>query len=189
MRKALFALMGMAVLVCAAQAQDKKEFPKPGKEHSTLKQQFEGDWDAVSRHEAMEGKEGKGDKSAESKGTESVKSDFDGYWIIFDYKGDMDGKAFHGHGVMGYDPMKKKYLLTWIDNMAPFAMWAEGYADASGKAYSFKSEGFCPDLGKVATVRTVFEFQDPNHRSLTFYMPGKDGPEKKMGEIRYTRKS
>ena len=186
MRKALFALMGMGVLTCAAQAQDHKDFPKPGKEHSILKQQFEGDWDAVSRHEAKEGKEG---KAAESKGTESVKSGFGGYWLIVEYKGDMDGKAYHGHGMMGYDPMKKKYLLTWISDMTPFAMWAEGEADANGKTYTFKSEGFCPDLGKVATVRTVFEIQDSNHRSLTFFMPGKDGPEKKMGEIRYTRKS
>lgn len=181
MRKALFALLGMAALTCAAQAQDQKEYPKPGKEHSILKQQFEGAWDAVSRHEGKEG------KAAESKGTETVKSDFGGYWMMIDYKGEMDGKPFRGHGMMGFDPMKKKYLLSWIDNVTPFATWAEGEADANGKTYTFKHDGFCPELGKVATIRTVFEIQDSDHRSLSFFLPGKEGPEKKMGEIRYTR--
>ncbi|HZE97101.1 MAG TPA: DUF1579 domain-containing protein [Planctomycetota bacterium] len=168
-------------LFSAASAQDKKETPKPGREHDLLKQ-FEGQWDAVAKG-SHDGKE------TQSRGAELVRVGYDGFWLVIDYSGDHDGKPFAGHGTMGYDPIKKKYLLTWIDNIAPFAMWAEGDADSSGKKFTFTSEGFCPEFGKVATVRTVMEIQDAKHRTLTFYRPDQTGTEKKMGEIQYTRQS
>jgi len=180
--KLFSAWMALAGMMLAAEAQDHKELPKPGKEHSLLRQQFVGDWDAVSKHE-------KDGKKEESKGTESVRSAFDGYWLILDFKGEHQGTPYTGQGTMGYDPMKKKYLLSWIDNMAPFAMWAEGEADTAGKTFTFTSEGFCPDLGKTTKVRIVMDVHDATHRSLTFYRPGKSGVEEKVGEIEYTRKS
>jgi hypothetical protein len=180
--KLFAAWMATAGLMWAAEAQEHKELPKPGKEHMLLRQQFEGEWDAIARHE-------QGGKKEESKGTESVKSAFDGFWLVIDFKGEHQGKPYFGHGTLGYDPMKKKYLLTWIDNMAPFAMWSEGDADASGKTFTFTSEGFCPDLGKTSKIRTVMEVYDATHWSLTFYRPGKTGAEEKVGEIQYTRKS
>lgn len=180
--KTFLSLLAMAGLIWVADAQEgQKEIPKPGKEHSYLKQ-FEGTWDAVS-------KMSHGDKAMESRGTETAKVDFDGYWLVIDFKGEHDGKPFVGHGSMGYDPMKKKYLLSWIDNMAPFTMWAEGTASADGKTFTFTHEGYCPELGSNAKFRTVMEFQDAGHRTLTFFQPGKDGPEKKMATIEYTRKS
>jgi len=180
--KLFTAFMAMAGLMVAAEAQEQKEFPKPGKEQALLKQQFEGDWDATMRHE-------KDGKREESKGTETNKMAFDGYWLITDFKGDHHGKPFVGHGAMGYDPMKKKYVMSWIDNMSPSGSWSEGEADAAGKTFTFTHEGYCPDLGKTAKLRTVFEFPDSAHYTLTFYMPGKGGAEEKKGEILFTRKS
>ena len=176
------ALIAMAGLMVAAEAQEQKELPKPGKEHSLLKQQFEGDWEATMRHE-QDG------KKEESKGTETVKMSYDGYWLVIDFKGEHQGRSYTGHGAMGYDPAKKKYLLTWIDNLSPYTMWAEGESDGAGKTFTFTSEGFCPDLGKSTKVRTVMDVPDSTHRTLTFYRPGKSGVEEKAGEILYTRKS
>jgi len=180
--KLFTAFMAMAGLMVAVQAQEQKEFPKPGKEQALLKQQFEGNWDATMRHE-------KDGKREESKGTETNKMAFDGYWLITDFKGDHHGKPFVGHGAMGYDTMKKKYVMSWIDNMSPSGSWSEGEADAAGKTFTFTHEGYCPDLGKTAKLRTVFEFPDSAHYTLTFYMPGKGGAEEKKGEILFTRKS
>lgn len=170
----------LAGLASAALAQEHKDFAKPGREHALLKQEFEGDWDAVSKH-AQDG------KSMESKGTESVKSAFGGYWLVMDFRGEMNGTPYTGYGTLGYDPYKKKYVMTWIDSKAPIAMWAEGDADVDGKTFTFTSEGFCPDLGKTAKVRMVMAVQDSNHHTLTFYRQGKDGTESKMGEIFFTR--
>jgi hypothetical protein len=172
----------LAGLASAALAQEHKDFPKPGREHALLKQQFEGDWDAYSKstHDG---------KMEESKGTETVKSSFGGYWLACDFRGEMNGKSYTGQGTLGYDPYKKKYVMTWIDSMSPYAMWAEGEADAQGKTFTFTSEGYCPDLGKATKFHLVMDVQDSNHRTLTFYRPGKDGREEKMGEIFYTRHS
>ncbi len=172
----------LAGLATAALAQEHKDFAKPGREHALLKQQFEGDWDAVSKH-SQDG------KTMESKGTESVKSGYGGYWLVMDFRGDMNGKPYTGQGTLGYDPYKKKYVMTWIDSMAPVAMWSEGEADADGKTFTFTSEGYCPDLGKTAKFRLVMKVQDSNHHTLTFFGPGKDGAEQKMGEIFFTRHS
>jgi len=180
--KLFAAWMTIAGLMAVAEAQDHKDLPKPGKEHSLLKQQFEGDWDAVMRHE-------KDGKKEESKGSETNKMAFDGYWLVTDFKGEHDGKTYVGHGAIGYDPVKKKYVMTWIDNMKPFAMWSEGEADASGKTFTFTCEGYCPDIGKTAKVRSVFEVPNSSHYTLTFYMPGKTGAEEKKGEILFTRRS
>jgi hypothetical protein len=180
--KTVCTLAALAALVWAADAQDsQKEYPKPGKEHGFLKQ-FEGQWDAVSKmtHDG---------KSMESKGTETGHIAYDGYWLILEFNGDHMGKPFAGQGSMGFDPHKKKFLMTWIDNMAPFAMWAEGDADAAGKTFTFTSEGYCPDLGKTAKFKTVMQFQDAKHRSITFFRTEKEGAEQKMGEIQYTRRS
>jgi hypothetical protein len=184
MRKSMSVLAVFGLLVAAAGAQDEKkkmEFPKPGKEHEQLNK-FEGRWDAVAKgmHEG---------KTEESKGTETVTVGYDGYWYVLNYNGMHDGKTFTGHGMLGYDPNKKKYLLTWIDNMSPYAMWAEGESDSSGKTFTFTSECFCPELGKVGPMRSVFEFQDDKHRTLTFFRPDKTGTEKKMATIFYTRQS
>lgn len=179
MRKLTSTLAIVGLLAAALGAQDEKkkmEFPKPGKEHEVLKK-FEGRWDAVAKgmHEG---------KKEESKGTETVTAGYDGYWYIINYSGTHEGKTFLGHGTMGYDPNKKKYVMTWIDNMSPYSMWSEGEADSSGKTFTFTSDGFCPDLGKNATIKTVFEFQDDKHRTLTFFRD-----EKKMATISYTRQS
>jgi len=172
----------VASLATSALAQEHKDFPGPGREQALLKQQFEGDWDAVSRRS-------EGGKARESKATESVKSVDGGYWLLLDFKGDMGGKVYTGQGTLGYDPYKKKYLLTWIDSKSPVALWAEGDADADGRTFTFASEGYCPDLAKTAKFRLVMAVQDSDHHTLTFYRPGKDGREEKMGEIFFTRHS
>jgi hypothetical protein len=172
----------LAALAAAGFAQEHKDYPKPGREHAMLKQTFEGEWDAVAKHF--------GDaKTEQCFGKETVKSAYGGFWLVIDYSGDMEGKPFTGHGTLGYDPMKKKYVMTWVDSMTPFAMVTEGEADAQGKTFTFTGEGYCPDLGKTAKFREVMEIQDSNHRTLAFYRADKDGHEKKMGEIFYTRRA
>lgn len=175
---ALTAILGTLSL---AGAQEGKEIPKPQREHGLLRQ-FEGQWDCRSQNLVNPA------KPEETQGTETARMDFGGYWLVMDFNGDHQGKPYVGHGAMGYDPRKAKYLLTWIDNMAPYGMFAEGEADSGGKVFTFHSEGCDPETGKAAKVRTVFEVKNPDNWTLSFYFPGKDGPERKCVEMRYTRR-
>jgi Protein of unknown function (DUF1579) len=179
--KTLGVWMAMSSLVWLADAQESNHPLKPGKEHEALRQ-FEGRWDALSAN-THDG------KTIESRGSEVDKVAYGGFWVVMEYSSEIQGKPFSGQGTIGYDPLKKKYLMTWIDNMSPSAMWAQGDADASGKIFTFTSEGFCPEVGKITTFRTVFAFQTADHRTRTFHRPGKDGTEEKAGVIHYTRQS
>lgn len=179
--KTVMILLAAAGGVLATAVQDVKEMPRPQREHALLKQ-FEGEWDAAAQPF------GTNKESDRMKGTENARMGFGGFWLVIDHHGDHVGKIFEGHGTMGFDPRRKKYVMTWIDNFAPYAMWAEGDADAAGKVFTFTSEGFDPDTGKTIRVRTVHEVKDADHRTLTFYAPGRDGPERKLGEIHYTRR-
>jgi len=84
---------------------------KPGPEHEMLKEKFEGDWDASMDFG--------GNKS---KGTARYKMGIGGFWLLMDFTGDFAGAKFEGKGATGYDPVKKKYVGTWIDTMTPHLM-------------------------------------------------------------------
>jgi hypothetical protein len=174
-------LFATLVVLSVAGAQDPKEMPKPQKEHELLKQ-FEGHWETSSRYFA------KPRNAEESKGTETAKVAYGGYWLVIDFKCVHQGQPFEGSGTVGYDPRKAKYVMTWIDSAAPYCMSAEGTADPAGKVFTFVGDGCDPETGKAAKVRIVYHLEDPDHRSLTFYVVGTDAPDRRTGEIQYSRK-
>jgi hypothetical protein len=166
-----------------ALAQDAPEFPKPQKEHQILKQ-FEGDWDATCR---MIGKTGTDKEEAQSKGHEVAKVSYGGFWMVMEFTGEAHQKSFDGRGTIGYDPVKQKYVLTWIDSLNPRMMTAEGTADKDGRTLTFYGECVDPSDKKQTQEKLVFEFRNADTRTLTFSKGGPDVKEQKGMEILYTR--
>ena len=80
------------------------ELPKPGPEHEILKKD-EGVWDAT-----VEATMAPGAPPAVSKGVETVKATGGGLWYVSDFKSEMMGQPFEGHGVTGYDRSRRS---TW----------------------------------------------------------------------------
>ncbi|HEV3118037.1 MAG TPA: DUF1579 domain-containing protein [Gemmataceae bacterium] len=148
---------------------------KPGPEHEMLKEKFEGDWDASMDFG--------GNKS---KGTARYKMGLGGFWLLMDFTGDFGGAKFEGKGATGYDPVKKKYVGTWIDTMTPHLMLSEGTFDKEGKTYTDTGEVTGAD-GKAQKSKSVYEFKDKDTIIFTMYMT-MDGKEQKAFEITYTRK-
>ena len=175
----------LMTLLLAALAQDKQDpppLPKPGKEHELLKK-FEGKWEVTGQF-MMDPKQ----PPVEIKGTESGKMDLGGFWLRSHFKGDFLGKPFEGRLTMGYSPMKKKYVGTWIDGMMPHLFVTEGEADEAGKVLTLIGDGLDPATGKAAKERWVIEIKSDDVHAITFYGPGADGKERKTGEMTYTRK-
>jgi len=170
------------VLGAAEASQEGFQPPKPTKFHEHLKQ-FEGTWDAVSKFFMEPGK-----PAVESKGSETGKLVSGGLWLVFDYKGDMFGIPFVGHGVMGYDTHKKKYVGSWVDSMATGLFTSEGTCDDKGKVFTSVMEGTDPESGKTMKMKHVSEIKDADTKTLTFYMDGPDGKEIVMGTIEYKRR-
>jgi hypothetical protein len=155
-------------------------WPKPGPEQEALKQ-LAGEWDAVVKCTGPDG------QPQESTGTYSAKLDVGGYFLITEFKGKMLGMDFHGRGINGYDPFKKKYTGTWVDSMSPSLYSVEGEFDKAGKVLTEKMEGPNPE-GKPMKMRMVTELKDKNTFVQKMYMTGPDGKEMLGMETTYTRK-
>src|SRR5438105_7435104 len=88
-------------------------------------------------------------KPQESKGTAVRKSIMDGRFVEMDVTGKMqmpgpDGKpkemTFKGHGMEGYDNVKKKFIGTWMDNMGTGILMSEGDYDPATKSLTYTGE-------------------------------------------------
>lgn len=158
-----------------------QDVPKPGKQHETLRQ-FEGTWDAVCRFTGEPGK-----PMAESKGVETASMGLGGFWLMYEFKGEMNGQPFTGRGTLGYDQQKQKYVGTWIDSLKSGLFLSEGTADEQGKVFTMIAQGYCDAQGKAITMKQVLELKDRDNRKLSFLTPSPDGKDLVVGTIEYTR--
>lgn len=179
--------LGIALVVLtagplAAQsgAQQMPPTPKPGPEHELLKMDV-GTWDAT-----VELVMAPGQPAMKSKGVEVNTMGCGGLCLITDFKGEMAGSPFLGHGVMTWDVVKKKYVGSWTDSMSGGLAIGESTYDPATKTMSGSMEG--PDMeGKVSKMRSTAESKG-NTRVLTMYAPGPDGKEMQVMKITYTRR-
>src|SRR5215472_3416744 len=94
--------------------------PKAGPEHDILKEEV-GDWDATVEMLTPPG-------IPPSTGEEKCTL-MGGLWVITDFRGDFAGHPFYGHGTIGWNPIKKKYVSTWVDSMATSIGFGESTYD------------------------------------------------------------
>lgn len=155
----------------AASAADQMPTPKPGPEHAMLKKMV-GTWDATITSSWM-------GTSETSKGVTVYKAIGD-FWVVEDFEGEMMGQKFTGHGITGFDPDKKKYVGTWVDNMGPALVHGEGTVDASGKLNMTHETSM---NGQATTMTSVSEWKDADNMVFTMSMGGSE-----MMKIEYKRK-
>jgi hypothetical protein len=179
--RAILALIAGVAMAGFAVAQE-MPMPKPGPEHNLFEMDA-GTWDA-----SVEMWEAPGTPPMVSKGTETNTIGCGGLCLISDFKGDIAGTPFHGHGTSAWDPAKKKYVGTWTDSMSAGISLGESTYDAATKTATGWMEG--PDMtGKVIKSKAVVEYKDANTRVFTMYTTGPDGKEVASMKISYTRKN
>ena len=172
--------MGLSALVCCILAScglaraDEAKPPKPGPEHEMLKR-FVGDWDAAVNFMGQE-----------EKASAVYKMEPGGFWLTEYYTGEFGGEKFEGRATTGYDPLKKKYVSSWVDSMGPSMLLMEGAFDKDGKTYTETGELAGMD-GKPEKVKSVFEFPDKDTIVFTMYTV-KDAKDQQMMKITYKRK-
>ena len=88
-------------------------------------------------------------KPKESKGVATRKSIMDGRFIDMEVLGKMQMPGagwkpkevtFKGHGIEGYDNVKKKFIGTWMDSMGTGIMMSEGDYDPATKTFTYRGE-------------------------------------------------
>jgi hypothetical protein len=114
---------------------------------------------------------------------------FGGRFLKCDYSGEFMGKPFKGMELMGYDNQKKKYVMTWCDEMSTSIMSLEGEVDATGKIISMSTEYDDPMTNKKEKMRMVTTLIDKDNHKFEMYCTAMspDGKEAKNMEITYTR--
>jgi len=131
----------------------------PGPEHEKLKM-LAGKFNAEVTAMDPTGKE---EKSTGMMTNEMVLGD---RYVMQTYDGTMMGKPFKGGGLIGYDNMKKKYTMLWVDEMSTQMMMSEGTMDESAKTITTSGTFDCPMDGAKHTMRQVVTLSDADLLSL-----------------------
>jgi hypothetical protein len=174
-------LMSLALsIIPALAAAQMPPTPTPGPEHAILKEDV-GTWDA-SIELVMPG----APATPPSKGVEVNTMGCNGLCLITDFKGELMGGPFQGHGVSTWDPTKKKYVGSWSDSMAPGLAVTEATYDAAKKTMSGTMD--TPDgNGGTARMRSAVEYS-AGKRVFSMFMTGPDGKEMPTMRITYTKR-
>lgn len=177
----VFLLLGTFCVAVPAGAQE--GFPKPGKEHAMLEKDL-GTWEATIR--MWTNPQGEPEVS---KGTETNALMPGGLWVISKFQGEMMGTTFHGHGQNGYDPVRKKYVGTWVDSMSTSPILLEGTYDEAKKTTTMVGETVDPS-GAKGQMKIESSHKPDGGRLSVFFMKSEGtGPDfVKVMEIEYAKK-
>jgi hypothetical protein len=177
------ALLGMTALA-RAQEGGAPEIPKPTAEHKLLAAD-EGTWDATIKSYPA----GPNADPMVSKGVEVNTVMPGGLWLLSKFQGDFGGMAFEGRGQFGYDPIKKKYVGTWVDSLSPTLSVLEGTYDAKTKTMTYVGDGVDPASKAKYTQKMVTTMKDDGTRVFTLLMKFEgSADEVKFMEITYKKR-
>ncbi len=156
---------------------------EPTDEHKKLKDQV-GTWDAeILIYMAPD------QEPAKSKGVENVKM-LGEFWTVIDFKYKFMDQPTFGHGMIGYDPVRKKFIGNWFESTSAYPSDMEGtYDETTGKiTYKMKSQD---ETGKEVEYKVVTSQPDRNTRTFTMFSPVADQPNEftKMVDINYKRRT
>ena len=109
------------------------------------------------------------------------------FWSQSRFKADMGEFVLEGSATMGFDPDKRKWVSTWIDNANPTLFHVEGDLDEDAGVLEMVGRGPSPVDEEETTYRTVEKAIDQNTRTLDMYVTLPTGDELQMFSYTYHR--
>jgi len=157
---------------------------EPQKEHHWL-DRLVGEWTYES-----EAPMAPGQPLVKHTGTESVRS-LGGVWVLCEGRsapGETPEETGTTVMTLGYDPLKKRYVGTFIGSMMTYLWLYEGELDPTGRFLTLDAEGpsFTAE-GKMAKYKDVIEFKSDDHRVLTSNYLDDDGKWNEFMTAHYRR--
>jgi hypothetical protein len=156
---------------------------QPQKEHHWL-QKLVGEW-TFEAEATMQ----PGTAPEKSTGSESVRS-IGGLWIVGEGQGEMPGGGpATTFLTLGYDPLKKRFVGTFMGSMMTNLWVYQGTLDPAQRVLTLETEG--PSMiaeGKNAQYRDAIELKSDDHRVMTSHMLGDDGEWHGFMTAHYRRK-
>lgn len=143
--------------------------PTPTPQHTWLKQ-LVGDW-AFTNDCVM----GPGGETSTFEGTETVRALGD-IWIVADTALQMPEGVMHCVLTLGFDPLKDRFVGTWVGSPMTRLITYEGTLDDAKKILTLDCEGpSFEDPTKTATYQDVLEILSPNERTFSSQILQPDG--------------
>lgn len=186
MRKlTVFSLVVLLAAVAAqSRAQDAPgipEMPQPTKEHMWL-QQLAGEWESESEVNLP------GQPPMKGTGTETARM-LGGFWLVAEGEATMMGMPMKCILTLGYDPLRQKFVGSWVDSCTGYFWTYEGTLDDSGKILTLRTRGPHPmKPDELVDVREVLEIKDKDHKVFTSAMQDEDGNWQVMATVNSRRK-
>ncbi|MFZ1312583.1 MAG: DUF1579 domain-containing protein [Chitinophagaceae bacterium] len=169
----------------AAQAEMMKawqDFATPGPEHTWMNNHA-GTWVCDSVAQWMDPAQ----PPTYSKATDVVTVAMNGLYQMSDFSSNMMGMEMKSHGMMGFDKMKKKFVLSWIDNLGSGIVQMEGSYDVATKTLNMSGKQSDPGMKKETAMRQVLTFHNDDSYTMAMYGTGHDGKEAKFMEGTFKR--
>jgi hypothetical protein len=143
---------------------------KPQKEHEWL-QKLVGEW--IYENESTMAP---GNPPVKLAGTESVRS-LGSLWILCEGHGEMpDGGKATMIITLGYDPIKKRYVGTFIGSMMTNMWIYEAELNQEANTLTLNTEGpSFTDEKKIAKYKDIIEIKNDDHRLLSSCYLDDDG--------------
>jgi hypothetical protein len=111
--------------------------------------------------------------------------------VLCEGRGEMPGGGLATTMMsLGYDPLKQRFVGTWIGSMMCCLWVYDGSLDSAGNILTLDTEG--PDFaveGQLARHRDTIQFANPDQRVLTSHMLGDDGQWHQFMTAHYRRKN
>jgi hypothetical protein len=156
---------------------------EPQKEHRWL-EKLVGDWDYEHASSMEPGKTGE-----MVRGTERVRS-LGGAWVVCEAQVEMPGLGtMWSIMTLGYDPMKTKFVGSFVVSVTAHFWVYEGSLDAKGETLTLDAEG--PSFamgGTLAQYKDRITIIGADRRTLSSEVQGADGTWTQFMTVNYWRK-
>jgi len=187
LRRAAGWMVGLGVAWVGTSAWSWQDPPevKPTAEHERLARDV-GTWDATIK--VWTG--GPESEPEVSKGVEVNRMLPGGLWLISDFEGQFGDQKFHGHGVYGYDPRKRKFVGSWADSMSSELLAIEGEYDPKNHTFTYRGRAHDP-AGKPYESIMVTHHKGDDTRAFSMSIKADElgNQEVKVMEIVYQRRA
>jgi hypothetical protein len=120
-------------------------------------------------------------------GTEVSTLGGDGAWLVSDFRSQIEGRPFQGHGLLARDAKTGRYRRVWADSTSPAFWSSEGTYDAATDSLTLWIETTDSD-GHPVRWREVVSWKGDDMRTFTMFVPGPETREAAGVSIVYRRR-
>ena len=134
--------------------------PKPSKEHELLKKNL-----GTRTGQMKMWVQGPDSDPVAMPFTETSAEILNGFWVETKF----ESGPYQGRGMTGFDPIKKKYIGTWTNNMSPSISVMEGTYDETSHELTMAFRDYDEMTGKLADMKSVTSFVPGKPETMTMY--------------------